>query len=60
MSAYKTMQEKMFNEQAYGKAATEPKMMALELTASSNENNEKASSPVVWQTRVGEQLPTEH
>mmetsp|Transcript_39567 Transcript_39567/g.44291 ORF Transcript_39567/g.44291 Transcript_39567/m.44291 type:complete len:744 (+) Transcript_39567:386-2617(+) len=60
MSAYKTMQEKMFNEQAYGKAATEPKMMALELTtASSNDDNEKTSSPtVVWQTRVGNQLPT--
>jgi len=36
MSAYNTMQEKIFNEQAYGTAATEPKMMALEVTASSD------------------------
>merc|ERR1712238_322040 len=59
MSAYKTMQEKMFNEAAYGESATEPKMMALELkTTASSSDADDEKTPVVWQTRVGEQLPT--
>jgi len=63
MSAYKTMQEKMFNQEAYGPSATDQKMMALELTSdadadAADKDSSSSSTPVVWQTRIGDQLPT--